>query len=104
VIIDYDPVEQPETPGDYNSDGKVDAADYVVYRANEGTQNPLPNDNMIGGTIGQDHYNLWRLNFGLGSGAGTSSFSASVPEPGLSISAAFLALVLVGRRGRLKNC
>jgi autotransporter-associated beta strand protein len=30
--------------GDYNSDGTVDAADYVVWRKNDGTTNSLPND------------------------------------------------------------
>jgi hypothetical protein len=63
--------------GDYNENGAVDAADYVVWRDNVGTTNDLPNDD-IGGTIGVDHYNQWRANFGNpGSGVG----SAAVPEP-----------------------
>ena len=48
-----------DMPGDYNQDGIVDAADYVVWRDNEGTTNSLPND-LIGGTIGTAHYNQWR--------------------------------------------
>ena len=70
-------------PGDYNNDGAVDAADYVVWRTNEGTNNPLPND-LIGGSIGDAHYDQWRANFGstLASGSvGTeSAVQASVPE------------------------
>jgi autotransporter-associated beta strand protein len=67
--------------GDYNSDGDVDAADYVVWLKNEGTTNTLPND-LIGGTIGAAHYNQWRTHFGesAGGGAGTAT-NASVPEP-----------------------
>ena len=107
VIISYDPIPQPDFPGDYNGDHKVDAADYVVWRKNEGTNNMLPNDNMIGGTIGQAHYDLWRANFGMGAGAGSGSIQsdgASVPEPGSCVSAAILALVLLGRRDRRIKC
>ena len=45
-------------PGDYNFDGTVDAADYVVWCKNNGTNNTLPND-PIGGMIGPAHYNQW---------------------------------------------
>jgi hypothetical protein len=71
-------------PGDYNDDGKVDAADYVVWRKNEGTMNTLPND-PTGGTIGAAQFNSWRANFGNtlgGSGAArTEDASGAVPEP-----------------------
>ena len=49
--------------GDYNADGAVDAADYVVWRKNVGTTNVLPND-PDGGTIGPLQYATWRANFG----------------------------------------
>ena len=67
--------------GDYNGDGNVDAADYVLWRNNVGTTNPLAND-LIGGTIGDAQYNQWRSHFGqtAGSGSGTSAIAA-VPEP-----------------------
>jgi hypothetical protein len=57
----------PGLPGDYNTDGTVDAADYVVWRKNEGTQ---------GG------YNSWRAHFGetAGSGSGANA-NATIPEP-----------------------
>ena len=68
-------------PGDYNQNGIVDAADYVVWRKNQGTTNTLPND-FIGGTIGTAQYNQWRAHFGqtAGSGSGASA-NAAVPEP-----------------------
>ena len=49
--------------GDYNNNGVVDAADYVVWRNNQGTSNALPND-PIGGMIGAAQYNQWRAHFG----------------------------------------
>ena len=59
--------------GDYNQNGVVDAADYVVWR------------NGLGTTYTQDQYNIWRANFGRtagsGSGASFGSSSAGVPEP-----------------------
>jgi hypothetical protein len=56
---------------DFNRDGTVDAADYVVWRKNGGTQN---------------QFNLWRANFGTAAGSGSaahldSSNGARVPEP-----------------------
>jgi T5SS/PEP-CTERM-associated repeat protein len=70
-------------PGDYNDDGTVDAADYVVWRKNEGTSNALSND-PIGGTIGQPQYDQWSAHFGKTAGSGSSS-NATVPEPGSAI-------------------
>jgi autotransporter-associated beta strand protein len=71
--------------GDYNDDGKVDAADYLIWRKNEGTINVLPNDNEIGGTVGAAHFNLWRANFGTTAdgAAAVAHFppQSTVPEP-----------------------
>jgi hypothetical protein len=71
----------PALPGDYNNDGTVDAADYVVFRKFEGTTNMLPND-AIGGTIGPAHYGQWSAHFGQTAGSGsTVSAHGAVPEP-----------------------
>ncbi|HEX2473824.1 MAG TPA: hypothetical protein VHK01_03700, partial [Lacipirellulaceae bacterium] len=56
-------------PGDYNQNGVVDAADYVVWRKADGIQ---------------AGFDLWRANFGrtAGNGAGASTGTATtVPEP-----------------------
>ena len=75
------PSVEPALPGDYNRNGTVDAADYVVWRKNNGTTNALPND-PTGGTIGTAQYNQWHAHFGqtAGGGSGTSA-STAVPEP-----------------------
>ncbi len=52
-------------PGDHNGDGSVNAADYVVWRANDGTQ---------------AGYDEWRANFANPPGSG-SVVRGAVPEP-----------------------
>ena len=73
--------------GDYNENGAVDAADYVVWRNNVGTSNMLPNDD-IGGMVGSAHYNQWKEHFGMSNPGGIGA--ASVPEP------ASIALIWAG--------
>jgi uncharacterized protein YjbI with pentapeptide repeats/CubicO group peptidase (beta-lactamase class C family) len=72
----------PELPGDYNRDGAVDAADYVVWRKNFGVSINMPNEIMSLGLVDQADFDVWRSNFGasLGSGSG-ALLSANVPEP-----------------------
>jgi hypothetical protein len=55
-------------PGDFNSDGKVDAADYVTWSAGE----------LVAMTTA--NYNLWRANFGAHAGSGAGTSVAAVPE------------------------
>jgi hypothetical protein len=68
-------------PGDFNNDGKVDAADYVVWRSGG---SPTPNSPA--------DYNTWRAHFGAHSPGSGSSLAggAAVPEPGC------LALAMIG--------
>lgn len=66
--------------GDYNNNGRVDAADYTVWRDNLGAGTSLPNDS-IGTPIGQAHYDQWEANFGgEGGGAGWREFGAPNPN------------------------
>jgi hypothetical protein len=91
------------TPGDYNGDGNVDAADYIVWRKNQGTMNTLSNDNGIGGTIGMAHYNLWRSNFGTTAGSGSTLNAGAVPEPTVDwLGLIFLAAALFGIHSRIR--
>jgi hypothetical protein len=66
--------------GDFNNNGTVDAADYVVWRKNLNTAGPLPNDITPGVTPAD--FNVWRTNFGktLAAGSGVA-FASEVPEP-----------------------
>jgi hypothetical protein len=77
----------PDLPGDYNFDGAVDAADYVLWRTNDGS---------VAG------YEAWRDNFGGMAGVGNGSgASAVVPEPAaLMILAVALAIAPFSIRRR----
>ena len=78
--------------GDYNANGLVDAADYVVWRVNLGSGTALPNDDTTG--VGPDDYNRWKANFGQTAGAGSSTLDMSaVPEPAAGV---LLILAAVG--------
>jgi hypothetical protein len=90
------PPSEPALAGDYNEDGIVDAADYVVWRKGLGT------------LYIQAQYDVWRANFGQTAGGGTAlrsadTLSTAVPEP---ITLAPLLLTAAGwwlRRRRLRN-
>jgi autotransporter-associated beta strand protein len=77
-----DLVVEPFLIGDYNRDGSVDAADYVVWRKGIPT------------TAG---YPEWRMNFGDIFGGGSSAENVNpVPEPmTLALVATLLAFILV---------
>jgi hypothetical protein len=52
-------------PGDYNRDGSVDAADYVVWRKSFGQTGPnLAADGDHSGTVDQADYDHWQTAFG----------------------------------------
>jgi hypothetical protein len=70
--------EAPGVPGDFNSDGAVNAGDHVAWKKFDGTDFELPNDDDLGTPIGPDHYDLWRTNFGNPTGG---FGAAAVPEP-----------------------
>jgi hypothetical protein len=84
AFMDADaPITPPEsTPGDFNGDGVVDAADYTVWMDNLG----LPEDGRLngngdGGTVAGSDYTLWTSNFPSGLGAVSRGGATTVPEP-----------------------
>jgi hypothetical protein len=84
----------PSLPGDYNVNGSVDAADYVVWRKNVGAATLNNRDPYGMGPVAEADYNFWRVHFGekIGGGAGAADIaSAAVPEP-----ASALLLFLIG--------
>jgi hypothetical protein len=94
-------------PGDYNTDGTVDAADYTVWRDLFGQSGPnLPADgtgpeNTPDGIVDMLDYALWKSHFGesVAAGAGAHGDGAAVPEPAASLTL-LLALSLCGCRRR----
>jgi hypothetical protein len=97
-------VSEAEVPlGDYNRNGVVDAADYVLWRNTLGQSGAgLAADGNGNNTIDAGDYNVWRSNFGrsgFGSATGASAISA-VPEPS---SALLLAICCLAIRRRPKR-
>ena len=83
----------PTLLGDFNEDGTVDAADYVVWRKGLET------------TYTQSDYDTWRHNFGQTAGSGSvlpsaEPLSAAVPEPAsaLLLTLSVAALFRIRRR------
>jgi len=74
--------------GDYNGDGAVDAADYVVWRRDNGSP---------------EGYDTWRENFGVTLPGGGGASPTSVPELG-TFALVVMCICLAGvGRGRLKG-
>lgn len=68
-------------PGDYNFDGTVDAADYVIWRDNaEALQPSLVADGDGNGVVNQADYAIWRGSFASTAPA-FSAANSIVPEP-----------------------
>lgn len=68
--VDFDNVQLDVTPaldGDFNFDGRVDAADYTAWRDGQGA------------TYSGDDYLVWRDNYG--AAAPSETFSTAIPEP-----------------------
>jgi hypothetical protein len=88
-------VAPPGVAGDYNNNGTVDAADYVLWRKG----NPLQNEVADPGIVSAADYTEWRARFGNSSGAGSALGGSLVPEPTGVVLALFgLAVGCLGRR------
>lgn len=72
---------QTALAGDYNGNGAVDAADYVLWRNTTGqTGTGLPADGNGNNSIDAGDYNVWRAGFGQTAASGLAAATA-VPEP-----------------------
>jgi hypothetical protein len=70
ALLNSPPITGISLSGDFNGDGKVDAADYVVWRKGLGT------------IYTQADYDVWRNHFGQTAGSGAGAIpNAAVPEP-----------------------
>jgi hypothetical protein len=97
LILDF--VPSAGVPGDYNGNGVVDAADYVVWR-NGG---PLQNEIDTPGTVNAADYTEWRARFGNTSGAGGSLLSSGVPEPSTFLSCIVALAMIAAIASRNRN-
>jgi hypothetical protein len=91
-------------PGDYNNNGIVDGADYVVWRKHLGQTFQLQNEvsGTTAGTVTPEDYTAWRTRFGNTSGSGSSLLGGSqVPEPASIVLLGIVAVAAsVGSRSR----
>jgi hypothetical protein len=82
-------------PGDYNHNGTVDAADYVIWRKTLGQiGNWFAADGNGNGIVDNGDFDVWRAHFGQTAGSGSGAVAnAAVPEP------ATLVLLIIAAAG-----
>lgn len=95
----FDLLASAGTPGDYNSDGEVNAADYTVWRDHLDQTFQLPNEGagQTPGLVTSEDYDFWKSQFGAGGGG---ALATGVPEPS---SLALLLFSFVVGIGRLRD-
>jgi hypothetical protein len=80
--------------GDYNGNGVVDMADYLLWRDALQNGTALLHDTTPGSVTTAD-FDVWRANYGRTSGAGSLAGAGSVPEPAGWMLGAMTAFVWV---------
>jgi hypothetical protein len=83
LLTDVVYVNEPAAvAGDYNGNGSVDAADYVVWRDRLGQAFQLTNEvaGVTPGMVTQEDYSAWRARFGNAAGA-AAGLNSAIPEP-----------------------
>jgi len=100
--VDYVRVWQPQTglSGDYNGDGEVDAADYVVWRRTLGQSGiSLQADGSGNGSVGPEDYDVWREGFGISVLPAAATMAVySVPEPTTAVPMAVSLMLIYAQR------
>jgi hypothetical protein len=96
-----EPTAPIATPGDFNDDGTIDAADYIVWRKNlnDPSEAALNGNGDGANGIDEGDYNLWRENFAESA----SGQGAPVPEPSACLlsTIALLGAMFTARRGHV---
>lgn len=102
-----DTIYRLETPGDYDRDGRVEPADYTVWRDSLGATGPHQwADGDANGTIDLADYEIWASYFAIAAAARaqTGSELLPVPEPAQLVLLAWGSLSLMPWRGRGRAC
>ena len=90
--------ESPFSPGDFNRDGRVDAADYAMWRSTFGSISQLAADASGNAVVDAADYVIWRKNLST-AGNANGQLTTSVPEPAnVLLIALLLTLISIGRK------
>jgi hypothetical protein len=99
-----DPISPVSSAGDFDEDGDVDGADFLVWQQNSGaTGDDLPADGNRNGVVDLADLELWRHNFSPNSGSPPAA-SEPAPEPAgstLLLTSIALSWRSIRRRRRL---
>jgi hypothetical protein len=87
-------------PGDFDHDGMVDAADFIVWRQQVGQTGNLAADANEDNIVDLKDYALWRANFGRAGESGAGVGANAVPEPPTLVLAILTATSIVIRQRR----
>jgi hypothetical protein len=85
--------------GDFNGNGSVDAADYIIWRNTLGTTANLSADGNANHIIDPADYDLWQSRFGQPIATGSTS-PLPVPEPATALLLLCAAIAMSQRRTR----
>lgn len=80
--------------GDFNEDGMVNLADYLLWRNKLGAAETLPNAPATPGLVDAADYLTWKSHFGVAAAFST----ASIPEPSAQAVLCFGVAIVVGGR------
>ncbi len=92
--------------GDYNHNGSVDQADYMVWRQSFGSATVLDADGDLNGVVDAADFVVWRKNFGNSLPPGSGSFEGGsslelggmgVPEPSAGLLTCLVGLAFLPR-------
>jgi hypothetical protein len=93
-----------QVAGDFNLNGTIDAADYVLWRNTLGSNSNLAADGNGNRVVDSGDYSIWRSQFGMTRGAGAElhgslGFTVLVPEPASWVLSITPFLGWISRRG-----
>jgi hypothetical protein len=86
--------------GDYNGDGVVDGADYVMWRRNIGSEVETDIDGDHSGRVDDGDFDVWRKSYGGQPAGGVALSQNAIPEPATFSTLVAAGLAFLGVRHR----